>query len=149
MRAQRRFGCFGNSRSCQCQCCIDRLTLTPRLNDDTIFYHRRLSHSIDRFWTTEPQTHKMHPAGIAILVIILLLIAAGVGWIVLSRIRAQRLGVCFLCFSSFSCDPSIDRLCLIAPTTPFEFLHTLSWILVVLLVRPNSRTRRHQGMVQR
>ncbi|CAP67259.1 uncharacterized protein PODANS_1_22680 [Podospora anserina S mat+] len=35
----------------------------------------------------------MHPAGIAILVIILLLIAAGVGWIVLSRIRAQRLGL--------------------------------------------------------
>ncbi|KAK4197280.1 hypothetical protein QBC40DRAFT_181458 [Triangularia verruculosa] len=35
----------------------------------------------------------MHPAGVAILVIILLLIAAGVGWIVFTRIRAQRLGL--------------------------------------------------------
>jgi hypothetical protein len=44
----------------------------------------------------------MHPAGVAILVIVLLLIAGGVGWILFTRIRAQRLGVCFLlcCFLS-------------------------------------------------
>ncbi|KAK3390202.1 hypothetical protein B0H63DRAFT_519434 [Podospora didyma] len=35
----------------------------------------------------------MHPAGVAVLVIVLLLLAAGVGWIVFARIRAQRLGL--------------------------------------------------------
>lgn len=35
----------------------------------------------------------MHPAGVAFLVIFLLLIAAGVGWILFTRIRAQRLGL--------------------------------------------------------
>ncbi|KAK1752092.1 hypothetical protein QBC47DRAFT_405293 [Echria macrotheca] len=35
----------------------------------------------------------MHPAGVAILVIILLVLAGGGGWIIFTRIRAQRLGL--------------------------------------------------------
>ncbi|KAK0645661.1 hypothetical protein B0T16DRAFT_457670 [Cercophora newfieldiana] len=35
----------------------------------------------------------MHPAGVAILVILFLAIGAGIGWIVFTRLRAQRLGL--------------------------------------------------------
>lgn len=35
----------------------------------------------------------MHAAGVAIIVILLLLLAAATGWIVFTRMRAQRLGV--------------------------------------------------------
>ncbi|KAK0701827.1 hypothetical protein B0T26DRAFT_659400 [Lasiosphaeria miniovina] len=35
----------------------------------------------------------MHPAIIAVIVIVLLLLAAGVGWVVFARLRAQRLGL--------------------------------------------------------
>jgi len=38
----------------------------------------------------------MHPAGVAILVIVLFLLAGGGGWIIFTRLRAQRLGVCSL-----------------------------------------------------
>lgn len=42
--------------------------------------------------TTAP-TATMHAAGVAIIVILLLVLAAATGWIVFTRMRAQRLGV--------------------------------------------------------
>jgi len=35
----------------------------------------------------------MNTAGVIVLVIFLLLVAAGVGWVVFTRLRAKRLGV--------------------------------------------------------
>ena len=35
----------------------------------------------------------MKTGGIIVLIIVLLLVAAGVGWVILARLRAQRLGV--------------------------------------------------------
>lgn len=43
--------------------------------------------------TTPPTTATMHAAGVVIIVILLLLLAAATGWIVFTRMRAQRLGV--------------------------------------------------------
>lgn len=40
-----------------------------------------------------PTTATMHAAGVVIIVILLLLLAAATGWIVFTRMRAQRLGV--------------------------------------------------------
>lgn len=98
--------------------------------------------------TTPPTTATMHAAGVVIIVILLLLLAAATGWIVFTRMRAQRLGV-RPPLPSPKPPPTQLTPRLPAPPAPSFLLHPLPPLVFVPLRRAHPRPRRHRRVVQR